>query len=158
MASHEVHIEQVKSNLDFLGKINATMNWDWQVTVCFYTAVHLVNAHLAKFNLHYRSHHDVEAALNPKNIVSLTKLPEDIYYDYERLSQLSRRARYLISDNLSVTGSDHFLTYEKHFAKAIRHLDRLITYFDGKYSLAIKPRKVVCQEIKSNELLQYFTR
>jgi hypothetical protein len=158
MASIEEHTYQVKRNLDFVGVIDNSGYWDWQVTVCFYTAVHLVNAHLSKFDLHYQTHSDVRSALNPYVLSSVTKVPEDIYTACENLSRLSRRSRYLISDKPNNDPRKGHLTYDKHFAKAIRHLDKLITYFDCKYSLAIEPRKVVCQEIKSNELLQYFTR
>ena len=75
--------------------------FDWQVTICFYTAVHLINCHLANFGLQYRKHKDVKDALNPYTI-SPAKLPEDEYSAYISLQSLSRRSRYLVNENCKV--------------------------------------------------------
>ncbi len=63
MASFQDHISQAKCNLRFLGSVNNQIKntWDWQVTVAFYVAVHMINARIAdKANLHYRSHEAVK--------------------------------------------------------------------------------------------------
>jgi hypothetical protein len=59
------HIKQANSNFLFLKSVNQTSpaHVDWQVTVCFYTALHLVNAHLAKYNQQFRNHTDVKDAI-----------------------------------------------------------------------------------------------
>ena len=84
MASFDDHISQAKGNLTFLTGVNLNFNsnWDWQVTICFYVAVHLMNGHLAKkANLHYRTHNDVKNGINPHNPTAVYKVPEDIYQD-----------------------------------------------------------------------------
>ena len=92
MPRYEDHIKQVNSNLQFLQKINqnAPDHLDWQVTVCFYSALHLVNAHLATLNLQYRNHTDVRDIINPYNKLSLGKLPEDEFVSYDSLFSNSR--------------------------------------------------------------------
>ena len=46
MAFFDEHVAQAKSNLQFLETVNQAIRnyYDWQVTICFYTAVHLAEA------------------------------------------------------------------------------------------------------------------
>lgn len=158
MANFDDHITQAKRNLIFFENINQNVEdcIDWQVTVCFYTALHLVNAHLSKFNLQYRRHSDVKHALNPEVKISPSKLPEDEYVAYVTLQMLSRRSRYLVNEKDSQENSSHaFFTYEKHLAKAVRHLDTLIYYFSKTYAIKINQVNIDCQEIKRSNQLQH---
>lgn len=158
MASFEEHIIQVKKNLIFLEEVNSKINtqWDWQVTICFYVAVHLVNAHIArKTNSHYRSHEQVNHALNPFNQLSLNKLPESVYLSYIKLQNLSRRSRYLCSEATGNLDVRAFHTSEKYLAKALRELNNVIEYFDVEYDISIPIIKVDCSRIK-NDSLKYF--
>ncbi len=157
MATFDDHISQAKRNLEFLSLINASQNsyWDWQVTVCYYINVHIVNAHLANIaNLHYRTHEDVKNAINPFNQLALGKVPENIYLAYAKLEGLSRRSRYLCHETRREDGT--FLTYDKHFAKTIKLLDTIIFYFSTKYSVDFGNPIVDCLEITSRTPLQIF--
>ena len=158
MALFDEHIAQARSNLEFLESINQTIGgyYDWQVTVCFYTALHLVNAHLTHHSLQYRQHKDVNFALNPEVPGSISKLPTPEYDAYMGLQRLSRRSRYLVNEkDNNVANIRGFLTYEKHLATAIRNLDRLVTYFSSKYSLTIKCVRLACKEISIAEELKH---
>jgi hypothetical protein len=156
LANFAEHINQAKSNLEFLGSINqnSTKFWDWQVTVSFYIAVHLVNAHIAKkSNLHYRSHEDVNNALNPFNELSLTKFSEELYISYIKLQALARRARYLCHDKPKNKSKGAFFTYDKHFSKAVINLDDILTFMVKEYSLEfdkIDLNSVELSNLKSN--------
>lgn len=157
MASFDQHIKQSLKNVSVLQGINSNVpdSWDWQVTTSFYSALHLVNAHLASVaNLHYRTHKDVKNALFSQT--SPAKIPEDIYLSYAKLELLSRRARYLCTDNANSTDDNHgFLTYDKHLKKALHHLDVIIDFFSKKYNLTYPCLDLDCLEIlKSN--LKYF--
>lgn len=161
MANFEEHIRQAQQNLEFLGKINQKINnhYDWQVTVCFYVAVHLANAHIAKFGVQYRKHTDVNFALNPENRASVCKLPTEEYVSYIVLHNLSRRARYLVNDKQDdIRNENTFFTYDKHFGKAIRHLDKLLTYFSNLYQIPFLPITIICRTIGSNEQLTVFKK
>ena len=152
------HISQAKTNLQFLQEINKKIDgfYDWKVTVCFYTAVHLVNSHLSNFDLQYRSHADVNYALNPETRLSLSKLHEDEFVAYVSLQSLSRRSRYLVNEKDSKLRTDqNFITYEKHYAKALRHLDKLLKFFTSKYKFEIQPIQVQCSYLSSNDKLKY---
>ncbi len=159
MPRYEDHIKQVNSNLQFLQKINqnAPDHLDWQVTVCFYSALHLVNAHLATLNLQYRNHTDVRDIINPYNKLSLGKLPEDEFVSYDSLFSNSRRARYLVNHNdnnlMSDVGS---FTYDKHLAKSIRHLETMIRYFDAKYTLDLPIIQIKCAQLRNQNEFKYF--
>jgi hypothetical protein len=155
LAKYEDHIQQANRNLIFLSSINNSIkdSFDWQVTACFYTALHFVNAHLSKYGLQYRKHKDVNFALNFANTASPARLPEDEYVAYTALQSLSRRSRYLVNEkdnNLSSTQA--FLTYDKHLAKSVRHLNCLLQHFDALYKIRVAPVQINCPEIKAGEL------
>ncbi len=158
MALFDEHVAQAKSNLLFLETVNQKIGsyYDWQVTVCFYTALHLVNAHLTQHNLQYRQHKDVNYALNPEVPASVSKLPVPEYDAYIGLQRLSRRSRYLVNEkDNNVSSVNGFLTYDKHLARAIRNLDKLIAYFSSKYRLDIKAINFRCQELSISEKLHH---
>ena len=159
MADFNDHIDQAKKNIEFLQGINANLNdfWDWQVTCCFYIAVHLVNAHLAKkANLHYRSHEEVANAINPYNVLSITKLAEPVYLCYEKLRGLSRRSRYLTHEKAKQKDDEFYHpTVDKHLAKALYKLDEIMIYFEQEYKISFDVIEIDCIEIKTASL-KYF--
>jgi NifB/MoaA-like Fe-S oxidoreductase len=155
LATFDEHINQAKRNLAFLESINHNVKdcIDWQVTVCFYTALHLINAHLATFELQYRKHVDVKNALNPENNLSISKLPEDEYVAYATLQMLSRRSRYLVNEKDNQVGTTTaFLTHDIHLAKSIKHLDRLVAFFQNKYKVSLPSIAIKCPDLKSHSL------
>lgn len=159
MASFESHTDQAKRNLNFLVSINESQRdfWDWQVTVCFYVNVHLVNAHLARVgDLHYRTHEDVKNAINPYNSLAIGKVSDEIYLAYTKLEGLSRRSRYLCHDDPANKESGSHPTYDKHFAKAIKQLDKLLNYFGGLYSLDFGKPEVSCLDLSARTPLAIF--
>jgi hypothetical protein len=160
LAKYEDHIAQAKRNLTFLVSINNSIqdSYDWQVTACFYTALHLVNAHLSKYGLQYRKHKDVNFALNFANPTSPARLPEDEYISYTALQSLSRRSRYLVNEKDHNIGSiEAFLTYDKHLARSLRHLNKLLEHFSALYKIEFPLTSVKCPEIKAGEL-KYFEK
>ncbi len=155
MGSFVEHIYHAENNLDFLSKVNNSINdrWDWQVTVCFYSALHLMNAHIvAKTGKNYLSHSQVAQVINPYNQLSVAKLDGDTYLSYNKLFQLSRRSRYLLSENFKKSGivdvQPACITYDKHFKKAIHHLDIIISYVSKNHDVKFKQTKVNCVELK----------
>ena len=158
MASFVEHINQAKSNLDFLDLVSNKVqsHWDWQVTVSFYTAVHLINAHIAtKSNQHYRSHELVNNAINPFNQTSITKLPEELYTSYMKLQNLSRRARYLCHDDPRNHDKKGFLTYDKHFSKSITHLEKLLSFMATEYSISFNSISINCIELRGKKFTHF---
>lgn len=159
MPGYSEHILQAKNNLRFLEQTNLTHKdnyWDWKVTVSFYACVHLVNAHLAEgTNLHYRKHSEVENAINFANTTSLKAVPKDVYLAYRKLKGLSRRSRYLISDDVENKSETVHITYDKHFSRAIKNLNILLKYICDTYKESIPKYKVNCIEIRSD--FEYFT-
>lgn len=159
MASYEAHIDQAKKNLAFLISNNSrdSPHWDWQVTICYYVAVHLANAHLAKAaNMHYRTHEAVKNALCPHPL-SLTQLPEAVYLAFAKLEGLSRRSRYLCHDSPCNREEIAFFTYDKHFAKAIKNLDKLLCHFKALYGIYFVNLEVKCADLNKNSGLVIFS-
>lgn len=161
MASFTEHISQAKGNLGFLNLVNGKINsnWDWQVTISFYIAVHLVNAHIAKkSNQHYRSHELVNNAINPFLPLSTAKFTEELYTSYMKLQNLSRRARYLCHDDPKNRENKAFLTYDKHFSKSIIHLDKLLEFMSVEYSVNFTIIGIECIELRNKRLLHFKTK
>ncbi len=158
MAQFDEHIQQAKRNLQFLELINKSHPGfcDWQVTVCFYTALHFVNAHISNFGMQYRKHVDVKDAINPRNRNSLnsgSSLPDNEYLAYTKLQSLSRRSRYLVNEkdgNLSSTTAS--LTYEVHFKRALMHLNTVIKYISNQYKIDAEKITISCDGIGAGDL------
>ncbi len=158
MGSYINHISQAQKNITFLKEVNSLPkpNWDWQVTISFYSAVHFVNAYLAeKGDLHYRTHEDVKNALNTHNPMALYRIPENIYVAYVKLEGLSRRARYLCHEDFTNRATTEFFTYDKHFAKAIKNLDVIVNYFSTLYKLNITDLEVKCVDLEKTPLVKF---
>lgn len=158
MAVFDQHITQAKNNLQFLQTVNQDISnyFDWQVTVCFYTAVHLVNAHLSHHSIQYRQHKEVNHALNPEVKTSVSKLPMPEYEAYIGLYRLSRRSRYLVNEKDGNLGSTNaFLTYDKHVGRSIRNLDKLLSYFNKLYSLNLPAILFSCPELNAKDSLKH---
>ncbi|HEY8929204.1 MAG TPA: hypothetical protein VIM55_08445 [Mucilaginibacter sp.] len=157
MADFQAHIQQAKKNLATLSEISLKVNdsWDWQVTCAYYTAVHLMNAHLAQtVNQHYKTHVDVKNALF--NSLWPSKVPDDIYTSYSKLENLSRRARYLCHDNLAQNDpSTAYITYDRHLMKALKKLDAILVFFAFKYQVSFNISDIDCIELK-NGPFKYF--
>lgn len=135
MADFSAHVVQAKSNLDFLESLNAIPGkWDWKVTVSFYVAVHLMNAHLAiKMNKHYRSHHEVETAISPYCSIPTARINASVFPVYMALKNLSRRSRYLCAED-GRNPQVGVLTEDRHLKKALGYLDVLLLWFSSEYT------------------------
>ncbi|MBP7540739.1 MAG: hypothetical protein KA802_12505 [Saprospiraceae bacterium] len=165
MASFDEHIKKAKDNLRFLETINthACTNWDWQVTVSFYAAVHLANAHIAhKAGLHYQSHNATINALNPlKPIPVGMEFTEPVYLAYVKLKNLSRRARYLCHedavqlDPASAQAAAHHLTHDKHLYKSLKCLDTIMAFMNAQHNIVFPQISIDCIEIRGKQF-NYF--
>ncbi len=161
MASFQEHLNQAKSNLEFLGKINTCCNthWDWQVTTCYYVCVHFVNAHIAETaNLHYRTHKQVEEAINPFNSIPIASIDEQTWVAYKSLRNLSRRSRYLISEKENDRDTGGRYTHDMHFRKAVIQLDNILLYFSKKYTISIPITELKCVDFRPVDTFVNFTK
>jgi hypothetical protein len=156
LANFQEHITQVEKNINVLSNLNKLVeeSWDWQVTIGFYAAVHCANAHIAKtINQHYRSHSDVKNAINFYSIINPSKFNEDAYLAYVRLQNYSRRARYLCSDNPEDHSERAHHISEKHFAKSLRLLNKVLDYIEQTHeNVSISRVSIICSSLKENEL------
>jgi uncharacterized protein (UPF0332 family) len=80
------HIQAARSNEDLADHLLSRSNMPWAVVAAFYSALHWVDSHLAKQDLHPRNHTE------RFRMVALHLEP--IYHPYRTLSDRSREARY----------------------------------------------------------------
>lgn len=158
MADFNGHLIQAKKNLKFLEELNSINNrWDWKVTVCFYTAVHLVNAHIwKKINKNFLSHGETKKAINPYSTgISPSKFNEEVYLSYVKLQNLSRRSRYLCKDSDNPMPSDDAqLTYDVHYKKALLKLNHVLVFFSKEYDIEFDKISVVCPGLENLEFIE----
>lgn len=154
MGTFKEHIQQSQNNIRFLSKISTSIEncWDWQVTVCFYSALHLINAHIVdKTKANYISHSKVDEIINPFNQMSIAKLDEEIYTSYIKLFQLSRRSRYLLGENYNKHALSNTFsacaTYSKHLKKAIHHLEIIINFIKTDYKESFSKADIKCIDL-----------
>lgn len=162
MGSFNEHISHSINNLDFLAKVNYSINdrWDWQVTICFYSALHLINSHIvSKTGKNYLSHSQVADIINPYNQLSVGKLDEDTYLSYNKLFQLSRRSRYLLNENFKKKGivdiQPACITYDKHFKKSIYHLDKIMSFITKNYNVSFEKTTIKCIELRKGNFKNF---
>ena len=155
MATFKDHLEQSQKNLSFLKAINNNIPdcYDWQVTTCFYVAVHLMNAYIVdKTGFHYRSHEDVNNALNSETL-SAARLSQGNFLAYRKLQGLARRSRYLCNQDYADKSTIAHFTYDKHVFKSVKKLDQLIIFFVAVYpSTKFEKIKLNCPDFKAGKL------
>ena len=158
MASFQEHVDKAKSNLTFLGQINANVpNFiDWQITACFYVVVHLANAHVVSCEKNfYRTHNEVKNSLNPYNATAGSKVDEKAFLAYSKLRDLSRRSRYMVSDDNDNKNPAAFLVHEIHLAKSLRHLETFLIFFSNEYKITFPKIHVTCNGLKQHEVKNF---
>ena len=86
---------------------------------------------------YHRTHKDLANAISPaSNIRYPAQVSEDVFVAYESLFILSRRSRYLYNPKAKAVSNLSF-TFSKHLAKAVRHLNTIIEWFDNEHSFRI---------------------
>lgn len=152
MPTSEEHQNQALHNLQFLKEVNSHCNnyYDWQVTVCFYSSLHFINAHLNKVDIgvDFATHELVDQYIRPHGRIRKTQLEENTYASYRALQTLSRRARYLRNDKNPDKAA---FTGEKHFGKAIYHLDQIMTYMKETYHMTFDTVELTCERLKKQD-------
>ncbi len=98
MADTQIHEQQAKHNYLFLKSFIGKSDFrDWQVTVSFYTALHITECQLNKLNPKWREslieldHRGIHAWQE----TCISKAFRDIYGSYRLLHEKSETARYL---------------------------------------------------------------
>jgi hypothetical protein len=148
----ELHLEKAIHNLKVLQhlEIHNSPYRDWQVTVCFYVALHLTRLHLwDKIGQGYESHQTAEHALEPTNLLSLARMEPKPFADYMKLSMLSRKARYLFDGGVPCSIN------EKSYCDSLRFLDSVMRYFAGKHGLELPVTPVKCPKLLEFRLVYF---
>jgi hypothetical protein len=146
MPNFKQHTRQAGKNLEFLAFVNSHKPevLDWQITIGYYTGLHLVNAHLAtSAGLHFSSHNQVDAHIAPQSLLAngQARLPLDIFQAYRTLTNFSRLSRYLSNDGknekaVSLSPEDLY--------RSLVCLDRLLAYFLKQYQFEMPSIEMTC--------------
>lgn len=160
MPEFDSHVKQAKRNIDFLEQSNLSKvkYFDWYITTIFYSALHLINAHIVKSrDLHFNAHSKVNNAINPERPITICPVSEDCYKSYLALRKKSRVSRYLCRDNSSNEQMQKAVyVNEKEFKRAILHLDAVLDYFSTTYGVDFKKTNIHSLYLKDAET-KYFS-
>jgi hypothetical protein len=117
-----------------------------------YRLVALLKLNASKTNSNYLSHYQVEKIINPYNDSSPASLDDTIYKSYTKLSQLSRRSRYLVAENTQSSATNIIQpgksTHSRHLRKSIHHLDLIIDFVKLNYTVEFPTLEIVCSDLK----------
>lgn len=129
------YIRKAKSNEVFLADLEAmqSQHYDWRVTVCFYIAVHYMNAHLAStIRGGFCTHEKVKTIAHPESSFVPARVSEKAFTAYLKLQNLSRQSRYLMIGDDETTKLIH--VRDKHLINAQRWLTEVKTFVGNKHS------------------------
>ena len=154
MSNFNDHCDHALQNIKFVENVSSdyTHELRWKITASYYTAYHLIQAHVAsKVNALPDTHEKLKVLIAPSSVFTTVKLGGNLYATYLDLENLSRKARY----------SSHVNITERHFCEAISYLDEIIEYFSTLYPLVPIPHTQVyctssalCAKHKHLEVLE----
>jgi hypothetical protein len=84
------HLDKAKANERFAASLDMSdpVHAEWDLTVIFYVAVHIVQAYFSTLGLSYTTH------TNRASAIYKDKKIRGVYDDYRELENMSREARY----------------------------------------------------------------
>ena len=88
LENHKIKYTQNKALLAKELNIETCQNYDWMITIMFYTALHLVEGELAKTSVHTKTHTDRHTMINRNTVF------RNIKAKYKTLHDRSIAARY----------------------------------------------------------------
>jgi len=128
MADFSEHIHQFEHNIKALCALcvnSPDLFWDWKTTISFYSALHLIRAHLAHHGEHPLTHTRLSVLVSPANGMK-TKITEAAYLAYDKLRMDSEKARYLKL-------AQHIGGQEIRFINGITRLETIMQEFGKVY-------------------------
>lgn len=90
----ENHKSQAEHNYEFIQQIDRGLFQDWFITVCFYMALHYVDAHAILRNIAFENQKEDEVSPHIKRLRYVRRNLPQLYLGYNRLYNESRSARY----------------------------------------------------------------
>jgi hypothetical protein len=123
------HLEQAAHNKEFKDCVDKSFPerfFDWKITVCFYTALHLIHALAKKRGIYIgESHEQVAKNIDPNRMPpGAMQINKQAWGHYRNLSKYARAARY--------DGITDFATFEKMMEQDYKecqiHMNELTKY------------------------------
>lgn len=158
MASYEEHFSRAISDLQTLKSCNHNKHIPshWQVTMAYYIAVQLVDAHFAKSNYHPENHDKRKLNFSPYCLTVSHRADDITYADYVFLENLSRRARYMCNDNGTPSPEKAVPTRDKQLTKAFRLLDTIMKFMTTKHGVVFPIIDIHSTDFTNINTLKHF--
>ena len=121
---------------------------DWQITLCFYSALHLIKSHLAHNKVTARTHDDVSNFISNSQLVfaGIVGVPKDVQNAYTYLYKHSREARYLFPDGGDPDNDVAPPVFsDADLIEAVRRLNSIMKFYQSKYGNTFKKTAVTLQ-------------
>ncbi len=157
MANFSDHVSQAKKNIEVLKGLNKDSQFEheWQITVAYYVALHLLHAFIAdKSDLHPTNHNYLKGMIEPGTTFSNTELEDNVYSSYAHLEILSRKSRYLCVGKANPEKAVY--ATNKDFQRSIQYLDKVICFFEGVCNETIESIDFeICESKYTKELKKF---
>lgn len=156
-----IYFGQAKKNLRTLSDINNNVDncIDWQVTLCFYVAVHLMKSHLAHNFIDSTNHEDLKHHISGCHTMRVAgvQIPDAVSYSYSDLENLSRKARYLFPAGGNTMGQNRSPVFtENELVRALVYLDEILVWYSTKYGVSISATSVVTRAFPCTNTFTHF--
>jgi len=161
LADFDEHVQRATDNLELFQEFNSTKPQEkkWQVTFLFYSALHLMQAHLVRCNNYAIHHSERKEKLFFGNSREFGGLEEEVYEAYIHLEKLSRRDRYMshgtAKNAVDALNQPAAIMKHKHILQAVRDWNVVCAFFHKRYGIQMKCIKVNCLSAKKDEDLGY---
>lgn len=151
MVSFSAHFNRAECNLSALQTMLNADHCDWQITISFYTALHLVSAHMAKYGEHAHRHDLTKLAILPSAKNGPAQVDKETFAHYCTLEGLSRMARYLHKDGKAKDAPLYPVVIKpEDSAEALECLHAIMKYFSSTHHVNFEKIKVNCKAVAEN--------
>jgi hypothetical protein len=160
LSLHSIYRAQAEKNLRILEDISREIRscTEWQITICFYAALHLVKAHLAHCGFDCGDHTQLFGYLSGEDEKS-TEVDSTLFDHYQALYKMSRRARYLFpkggnpasnSSNVAPVFTDQDLFV------ALGYLSEVMEFSSSKYGDKFRDYEICTTIAVPDKLIPHF--
>lgn len=136
------HLQRTRDNLDFLIANQSSTHLHWLVTTTYYTALHLIDAHLSKLNIHPPNHDKRKEVIQAASPFKGASVTSGCYSSYCALEGLSRMARYMCNEKNNGNSDQAHPTGPRHLKEALRHLTIVINELESRYKFGIEVPRI----------------
>ncbi len=157
---HSIYKDQAEKNLRILEDVSREIRscTEWQITIAFYAALHLVKSHLAHCGFDCGDHTQLFGYLSGEDEKS-TAIEPTLFDHYQALYKMSRRARYLFpkGGNPAPNSSNTAPIFtDQDLFVALGYLSEVMAFYAKNYEVKFREYTICAAVDAPPTPIQYF--